>query len=100
MKCVICRQGETRPGEATVTLEREDGRSVRYVNSGSGFQPITPRCFDSLTQAGDGSWDETRFDTGARFHAVTVWSTSVRAPAPPAQPSWGKVSEGRSPLRG
>ena len=22
MKCVICRQGETRPGKATVTLER------------------------------------------------------------------------------
>jgi YgiT-type zinc finger domain-containing protein len=24
MKCVICKQGETRPGVATVTLERED----------------------------------------------------------------------------
>ena len=23
MKCVICRNGETRPGKATVTLERE-----------------------------------------------------------------------------
>lgn len=23
MKCVICRQGETRPGKATVTLERD-----------------------------------------------------------------------------
>ena len=23
MKCVICKQGETRPGAATVTLERE-----------------------------------------------------------------------------
>ncbi|MBI5560994.1 MAG: type II toxin-antitoxin system MqsA family antitoxin [Deltaproteobacteria bacterium] len=22
MKCVICKQGETRPGKATVTLER------------------------------------------------------------------------------
>ena len=22
MKCLICRQGETRPGKATVTLER------------------------------------------------------------------------------
>jgi len=23
MKCVICKQGETRPGKATVTLERD-----------------------------------------------------------------------------
>jgi len=23
MKCVICKMGETRPGKATVTLERE-----------------------------------------------------------------------------
>ncbi len=23
MKCVVCRDGETRPGTATVTLERE-----------------------------------------------------------------------------
>ncbi|MFQ5773902.1 MAG: type II toxin-antitoxin system MqsA family antitoxin [Kiloniellaceae bacterium] len=23
MKCVVCRNGETRPGKATVTLERE-----------------------------------------------------------------------------
>jgi len=23
MKCVICRNGETKPGKATVTLERE-----------------------------------------------------------------------------
>jgi YgiT-type zinc finger domain-containing protein len=23
MKCVICKQGETQPGAATVTLERE-----------------------------------------------------------------------------
>jgi len=27
MKCVICKQGETRPGKATVTLER-DGRTL------------------------------------------------------------------------
>lgn len=27
MKCVICRQGETRPGTATLVLER-DGRTV------------------------------------------------------------------------
>ncbi len=27
MKCVICRHGETRPGSATVTLER-DGATV------------------------------------------------------------------------
>ena len=24
MKCAICKQGETRPGTATVTLERDD----------------------------------------------------------------------------
>ncbi len=24
MKCVICKQGETRPGAVTVTLEREE----------------------------------------------------------------------------
>ena len=24
MKCVICRQGETRPGKATVTMERKN----------------------------------------------------------------------------
>ncbi len=24
MKCVICKHGETRPGKATVTLEREE----------------------------------------------------------------------------
>ncbi len=24
MKCVICKQGETRPGSVTVTLEREE----------------------------------------------------------------------------
>jgi len=24
MKCVICKQGETKPGEVTVTLERGD----------------------------------------------------------------------------
>ena len=23
MKCIICRQGETQPGKATVTLERD-----------------------------------------------------------------------------
>lgn len=23
MKCVICKHGETRPGEATITLERD-----------------------------------------------------------------------------
>jgi YgiT-type zinc finger domain-containing protein len=27
MKCVICRQGDTRPGTATLVLER-DGRTV------------------------------------------------------------------------
>jgi len=27
MKCAICRQGETRPGTATLVLER-DGRTV------------------------------------------------------------------------
>ena len=27
MKCVICRHGETQPGKATVTLER-DGRTL------------------------------------------------------------------------
>ena len=24
MKCVVCKQAETRPGKATVTLERDD----------------------------------------------------------------------------
>jgi YgiT-type zinc finger domain-containing protein len=28
MKCVICKHGETRPGKATVTLEREGSTLV------------------------------------------------------------------------
>jgi YgiT-type zinc finger domain-containing protein len=28
MKCVVCRHGETRPGTATVTLEREGATVV------------------------------------------------------------------------
>ena len=28
MKCVVCRQGETRPGRATVTLERQGATVV------------------------------------------------------------------------
>lgn len=28
MKCIICRQGETRPGKATVTLERDGATFV------------------------------------------------------------------------
>lgn len=24
MKCVVCKQAETRPGKATITLERDD----------------------------------------------------------------------------
>ncbi|HEX77138.1 MAG TPA: type II toxin-antitoxin system MqsA family antitoxin [Dehalococcoidia bacterium] len=28
MKCVICRQAETRPGKATVTLERDGATLV------------------------------------------------------------------------
>ena len=31
MKCVICRMGETRPGKATVTLER-DGTTLVIKN--------------------------------------------------------------------
>ena len=31
MKCVICKQGETRPGKATVTLER-DGMTLVLKN--------------------------------------------------------------------
>ena len=31
MKCVICKQGETAPGKATVTLER--GRTVLIVRN-------------------------------------------------------------------
>ncbi|MEK6813407.1 MAG: type II toxin-antitoxin system MqsA family antitoxin [Nitrospirota bacterium] len=31
MKCVICKQGETRPGKATVTLER-DGMTLVVKN--------------------------------------------------------------------
>lgn len=31
MKCVICKQGETRPGKATVTLER-DGMTLVIKN--------------------------------------------------------------------
>ena len=31
MKCVICKQGETRPGRATVTLER-DGMTLVVKN--------------------------------------------------------------------
>ena len=29
MKCVICKQGETKPGKATVTLER-DGMTLVF----------------------------------------------------------------------
>ncbi len=31
MKCVICKQGETRPGKTTVTLQR-DGTTLVVVN--------------------------------------------------------------------
>lgn len=31
MKCVICKQGETRPGKTTVTLER-DGLTIVIKN--------------------------------------------------------------------
>jgi YgiT-type zinc finger domain-containing protein len=31
MKCVICKQGETRPSTATVTLER-DGTTLVFKN--------------------------------------------------------------------
>jgi YgiT-type zinc finger domain-containing protein len=28
MRCVICKQGETRPGRATVTLQREESTII------------------------------------------------------------------------
>ncbi|RJP26852.1 MAG: type II toxin-antitoxin system MqsA family antitoxin [Candidatus Abyssobacteria bacterium SURF_5] len=28
MRCVICKQGETRPGTATVTLQREESTII------------------------------------------------------------------------
>ena len=60
----------------TVTLEREDGNSVQYIgNSPAGspypttFTPYSPRLFDNLVyNSTDQTWDETRFDTGTRFH--------------------------------
>ena len=46
MKCVICRQAETQPGQATVTLER-DGRVfvVRRVPAS-----ICPNCGEEYVE--------------------------------------------------
>src|SRR5438874_1309512 len=65
----LCAQ--TVGGVTSVTLEREDGSAANYVNTGSGFTPFSPRIFDSLVKNGDGSWDETRFDSGQVFHYPT-----------------------------
>jgi hypothetical protein len=34
MKCVVCKQAETRPGVTTVTFERGGGLSLRGPGSG------------------------------------------------------------------
>ena len=59
----------TSGGPSTVTLEREEGHSVRYYRSGPThpFTTLSQRVFDDFVQEGDGSWTETRFDTGAKF---------------------------------
>jgi YgiT-type zinc finger domain-containing protein len=60
MKCVICKQGETRPGKATVTLQREavilvvKGVPARVCqNCGEEYldQEITSRLFKTAEDA-------------------------------------------------
>ena len=52
----------------TVSVDRETGGQCYYVDDGSGFEPITPGGHDTLVKNLDGSWDETRLQTGATFH--------------------------------
>src|SRR5262249_13703909 len=54
----------------TVTVDREVGTTVRYVQTSPAnpFTPVSQRTFDTLVKNADGSWDETRFDTGTLFH--------------------------------
>src|SRR5579871_3262368 len=59
---------ETAGGITTVTLQREDGTTVRYQGSGSTYTPLTQRIFDTLAPDPAGGWNETRLDTGAVFH--------------------------------
>ena len=60
MKCVICKQGETRPGKATVTLERSGTTLVIKgvpanvcANCGEEYvdEEITARLLDTAEEA-------------------------------------------------
>jgi len=60
MKCVICKQGETRPGKATVTLERNGTTLVIKgvpanvcANCGEEYvdEEITARLLDTAEEA-------------------------------------------------
>ncbi|MBI2886553.1 MAG: type II toxin-antitoxin system MqsA family antitoxin [Chloroflexi bacterium] len=70
MKCVICKQGETRPGSATVTLERKGTTVVvksvpAQVCENCGEQYLDESIVRALLQnaedaAGDGVQVEVR----------------------------------------
>lgn len=70
---------------STITMEREDGNSVRYVGHTAGpaaappttFTSDSPRLFDTLLRNADRTWDETRFDSGAVFHYPAPPTTTL-----------------------
>lgn len=58
MKCVVCRVGETRPGRATVTLEREGVTLVvkgvpAQVCGNCGEEYVDEETTDRLLQAAE-----------------------------------------------
>jgi YgiT-type zinc finger domain-containing protein len=58
MKCVICRNGETKPGKATVTLDREGMTLVvkgvpARVCSNCGEEYVDETATDILLQTAD-----------------------------------------------
>jgi len=52
----------------TVTVMRDDGLVRQYRNIAGTFTPQGPPSADTLVKQGDGTWDETRGDTGFKFH--------------------------------
>jgi YgiT-type zinc finger domain-containing protein len=58
MKCVVCKQGETAPGKATVTLERGESTLVfkhvpAHVCSNCGEEYVDERVAERVVKAAE-----------------------------------------------
>jgi len=82
----------------TVTVMHEDGQDRQYQKQGDGtYLQMGAPCGDTLVKNGDGSWDETRGDTGLQFHfpAGGYVSMAYRATPQGLRLTYNYLADGR-----